>query len=98
AKQLPHLFQFGETHGLDDVAKRSYVQPLYNALNKSNLKKEKWFIPSANNFMHDAKGRMVALPYMAEVPVMFYNVEAFKKAGLNPAQPSREWQQLQDQL
>lgn len=98
AKQLPHVFQFGETHGLDDVAKRSYVQPLYNALNKSNLKNEKWFIPSANNFMHDAKGRMVALPYMAEVPVMFYNVEAFKKAGLNPAQPSREWQQLQDQL
>ncbi|MCQ9616752.1 extracellular solute-binding protein [Paenalcaligenes niemegkensis] len=98
AKDRPNLFQLGETSGLDDVAQRSYVLPLYTLTAKSPIKTGTWFLPAANNFMHDAKGRMLALPLMAEIPVMFYNLDAFKKAGIVPTEPSRAWHDLQAQL
>lgn len=97
-KNRPHLFEMGETSGLDDVAQRRYILPAYSLMAKAPIKTTDWFLPAANNFMHDAKGRMLALPFMAEIPVMFYNEEAFKKAGLNPAVPARAWHELQAQL
>ncbi|HHU95479.1 MAG TPA: extracellular solute-binding protein [Alcaligenaceae bacterium] len=97
-KDRPHLVQLSEMSSLDEVAARPYIWPLYQALAKNPVKNAKWFLPAENNFMHDAKGRLLALPLMAEVPVMYYNVEAFKKAGLTPTQPSRAWLSLQEQL
>ena len=97
-KKRPNLFQMGEMSGMDDVAQRAYVLPAHTLLAKSGIKTSDWFLPAANNFMHDTQGRMVALPLMAEIPVMFYNVDAFKKAGLSPAEPARAWHDLQAQL
>lgn len=97
-KTLPALVELGDTHTLDEIAQRAYIEPLYTLLNTPELKKTKWFVSSDNAFIHDAKGRLMAFPYMLEIPVMYYNVGAFKKAGLVPEVPQRSWIGLQDQL
>lgn len=97
-KTLPALVELGDTHTLDEISQRAYIQPLYTLLNTPDLKKTKWFVSSDNAFIHDAKGRLMALPYMLEIPVMYYNVGAFKKAGLVPEVPQRSWIGLQGQL
>lgn len=97
-KERPQLVQLPEVSGLDDVSTRSYIWPLHQALAKNPVKNARWFLPAENNFMHDARGNLLALPMMAEIPVMYYNVDAFKKAGLTPQQPSRAWLELQEQL
>lgn len=97
-KDRPNIVQLPEVSGMSDVATRPYIWPLSQALAKDPIKNVKWFLPADNNFMHSAKGQLVALPFMAEIPVMYYNIEAFKKAGIAPAQPSRSWYELQDQL
>ena len=98
--ERPNIVQLPEISGLNDVATRPYILPLYQALakNKDAVKNVKWFLPADNNFMHTTKGQLIALPFMAEVPVMYYNTNAFKKAGLTPEEPSRSWQDLQAQL
>lgn len=97
-KKLPALVELGDTHTLEEISQRDYIEPLYTLLNAPELKKTKWFVSSDNAFIHDAKGRLMAFPYMLEVPVMYYNVEAFKKAGLVPGVPLRSWIGLQGQL
>lgn len=92
----PHLAQLEENRAPDSGA-RSYVQPLHALLATHPIKNAKWLISGNNSFAHDSKGRPVAFPYMAEVPVMYYNIDAFKKAGL-PPKPERSWSGLQDQL
>lgn len=92
----PHLAQLEENRA-PGGAGRSYVQPLHALLATHPIKNAKWFLQGKNAFGHDANGRMLAFPYMAEVPVMFYNIDAFKKANLK-AQPERSWAGLQDQL
>lgn len=92
----PHIAQLEENRA-PNGGERSYVQPLYTLLGSHPIKDAKWFLSGENAFSHDSKGRLLALPYMAEVPVMFYNIDAFKKAGLKP-QPERSWSGLQAQL
>jgi sn-glycerol 3-phosphate transport system substrate-binding protein len=46
----------------------------------------------------DAKGRLVALPVLYSTPVLFYNKNAFRKAGLNPEQPPKTWFEMQGML
>lgn len=97
-EKRPHLVQLPEATGLDDVATRGYIRPMYQLLANQGLKESTWYLPKENNFLHDSNGRQLALPLMAEVPVMFYNIDAFKRAGIEPAQPKRAWQELQSQL
>lgn len=92
----PHLAQLEENRA-PDAGARSFVQPLHALLATHPIKNATWFVSGANAFAHDSKGRLVAFPYMAEVPVMFYNIDAFKKAKL-PPKPERSWSGLQDQL
>lgn len=96
--QRPHLVQLPETTGLDDVATRSYIRPMYQLLANQPMTEATWFLPKENNFLHDRQGRLLALPLMAEVPVMFYNVAAFEKAEIPDSKPSRAWSELQSQL
>lgn len=98
SKSLPAIAHIGDTHTLDDVAKLSYVQPFYKIQNNSGLNKLHWFVSKDNAFIRDAKGRLMVFPLMLEIPVMYYNLDAFKKANIKPATPDRAWVELQGQL
>ena len=97
-KNIPHLVQLDDNRAPEEIANLSYILPLHTLLAKHPIKDAKWFLSNDNTFMHDSRGRLLAFPYMAEIPVMYYNTEAFKKAGINPAVPARSWRGLQDQL
>lgn len=96
--QGPNLVQLDARRSPDAHDGNTNVKPLHSLLAKYPIKNIKWFVHSENGFARDDKGRLMAFPYMAEVPVMFYNVAAFKKAGLNPPAPQRAWSELQGQL
>lgn len=98
SKKAPNLVQLDDNRNPDAIAKRSYILPMYSLLAKHPIKDAKWFVAADAGFMRDAKGRLLALPYMVNVPVMFYNISAFQKAGIVPAEPQRSWPGLQDQL
>jgi len=94
----PSLVQLDARRSPDPNDGHNNVKPLYPLLAKHPIKDAKWFIHPESGFARDDKGRLMAFPYMAEVPVMFYNVGAFKKAGLKPEVPNRAWDQLQGQI
>ncbi len=52
----------------------------------------------ANPSLLDAKGNVLGLPIGLGTPIMFYNRDAFKKAGLDPEQPPKTWWDLQQAL
>ncbi|PRX17783.1 carbohydrate ABC transporter substrate-binding protein (CUT1 family) [Orenia metallireducens] len=41
-----------------------------------------------------ADGKTWSIPFQRSTPVMYYNKEAFAKAGLNPEKPPKNWDQL----
>jgi len=97
-KDIPQLVQLDDNRAPEALEGRRYVKPLYAVLAKHPIKDDDWFVSADNGFVRDARGRLLAFPYMVEIPVMYYNVTAFKKAGLQPAVPQRSWEGLQGQL
>lgn len=97
-RNRPHLVQLEEARLPDMSAMRSYIQPLHVLLARHPVDGVDWFLPAQNTASRDSKGRLVAFPYMLDIPVMFYSIDAFKKAGLNPAKPERAWSDLQAQV
>lgn len=94
----PNLVQLEARRSPEQHDGHSDVKPLNVVLHKYPIKDAKWFLHPENGFARDDKGRLMAFPYMAEVPVMYYNIGAFKKAGLKPEKPHRDWSVLQGQL
>lgn len=95
---VPNLVQLDARRSPEAHDGHNNVKPLYPLLTKYPVKDAKWFVHPENGFARDDKGRLMAFPYMAEVPVMYYNIAAFKKAGLKPEAPNRDWSLLQGQL
>lgn len=53
------------------------------------------FLPQLVGAVDDLRGRMQGLPVGMALPVLFYNKEAFAKAGLDPERPPRTWWEVQ---
>ncbi|MEI2416100.1 extracellular solute-binding protein [Orrella sp. JC864] len=98
AKKAPHLVQIADNHSPEVIAEHKNILPMYRLLDDYPIRDLAWFLPQTSNFVRDSRGRLLAFPFMAEVPVMFYNLDAYKKAGLDPKAPARTWNDLQAEL
>ena len=97
-KQGPHLLQLADNHSPEVVADSKAILPLYQLLAKYPIKDVSWYLPQTSSFVRDERNRLLAFPWMAEMPVMFYNIDHYKKAGLNALKPARTWADLQTEL
>lgn len=98
AKKSPHLVQIEDNRSPEVIAEHDAILPMHRLLADYPIKDLAWFLPQTSNFVRDGRGRLLAFPFMAEVPVMFYNLDAYKKAGLDPSTPARTWNDLQGDL
>src|ERR1700737_26506 len=56
---------------------------------------EKACVPPIASYYSDAKtGHLVSMPFNSSTPVLYYNKDAFKKAGLDPNQPPKTWDEV----
>ncbi len=94
----PELIQIDESYIPDPSSKRSYLMPLHKVLNNHPIKGVDWFLPAKNSVSRDASGRLESFPFALDIPVIFYNLESFKKANINPPTPKRSWIDLQEQV
>jgi len=94
----PDLVQLNDTHSPEVIAQFKEVLPLHQFLTKYPIKDANWFLEKTTSFVRDDKGRLLAFPFMAEIPIMVYNLDAYKRAGLDPKKPAETWGDLQTHL
>ncbi len=52
------------------------------------------YLPAVRGYYSTADGKMVGMPFNSSTPVLWYNKDDFKKAGLDPNVPPKTWAQL----
>ena len=52
------------------------------------------FLPNVLSLATTDDGKQIGIPYSVSVPVLYYNPDIFRQAGLNPDQPPRTWQEV----
>lgn len=97
-KRKPDLIQLDDNHSPEIVSQHKEIVPLYQLLKQYPIADLGWYLPQTTGFVRDSKNQLLAFPFMAEIPVMFYNLDAYRKAGLNPSQPAATWTDLQAHL
>jgi len=54
------------------------------------------FLGAVAGYYSSSSGKLVSMPFNSSTPVMYYNKDAFQKAGLNPDQPPKTWPEVAD--
>ncbi len=79
------------------MEQKTKFKPLFEIMRaaKQSLDASK-LSPELRYGLADAKGQLFALPVAFSTPVLFINKEAFRKAGLNPDLPPKNWADAQE--
>jgi sn-glycerol 3-phosphate transport system substrate-binding protein len=52
------------------------------------------YLPTVTGYYTTPEGKMLSMPFNSSTPILYYNVEAFKKAGLDPNKPPKTWPEV----
>lgn len=95
----PHLVQVAEAGSATLLAWRGAIRPAWQVLADSGLQlNAAALVPAVASAFSDADGRLLALPFNNATPILYYNKDAFRKAGLDPDKPPRTWYEMVDML
>ena len=91
----PALLQVYEVGTATMMASKA-IKPVYEVFSDAGITfDESQFVPTVSGYYTDAKtGHLLSQPFNSSTPVLYYNKDAFKKAGLDPEQPPKTWQAL----
>jgi sn-glycerol 3-phosphate transport system substrate-binding protein len=92
----PAILQVYEVGTATMMAAKKAVVPVTEVFKQAGVPlDQKAFVPAIASYYSDAKtGELVAMPFNSSTPVLYYNKEAFKKAGLNPNDPPKTWDEV----
>lgn len=92
----PAILQVYEVGTATMMASHAII-PAWQVFKQANVPfDEKQFVPAVVSYYSDANnGHMLSEPFNSSTPVLYYNKEAFKQAGLDPNQPPKTWQALE---
>jgi sn-glycerol 3-phosphate transport system substrate-binding protein len=95
AGQAPHLVQVFEVGTGTMLAAGKAVKPVWELAQETGLAIDpKAYIPAVRGYYSLADGRMASMPFNSSTGVMWYNKDAFRKAGLDPDKAPATWQEV----
>ncbi|HLV28840.1 MAG TPA: sn-glycerol-3-phosphate ABC transporter substrate-binding protein UgpB [Burkholderiaceae bacterium] len=52
------------------------------------------FLGAVAGYYSSSEGKLISMPFNSSTPVLYYNKDAFKKAGLDPESPPKTWKEV----
>ena len=97
-RQLPHLALLDDDDSMAFFGTRPRFKMLYQVMAESGAKLDvKHFFPLAADAVDDTLGRLQALPLGLSMPVLMWNKDVYRHAGLAPDIAPKTWWELQEQ-
>ncbi|MEX1330654.1 MAG: sn-glycerol-3-phosphate ABC transporter substrate-binding protein UgpB [Desulfobacterales bacterium] len=95
SKTPPHILQVFEVGTATMMAAKGAIKPVYEVMVESGLPFDpENYLPTVTSYYTTSDGKMLSMPFNSSTPILWYNVEAFKKAGLDPDKPPKTWPEV----
>ena len=91
-KDHPHILHVYEVETLSMMLRPDLFKPVGDIIEEREINR---YLRSVKAFYSDLNGEMLSFPWNISTGVLFYNKEAFKKAGLDPECPPKTWVELE---
>jgi len=97
AKEQPHIVQVFEVGTATMMAAKGAIYPVYELMaDAGEAFDPKAYLASVTGYYTDTDGNMLSMPFNSSTPILYYNKEAFRLAGLDPENPPKTWPELAD--
>ncbi len=84
AGNAPHILQVFEVGTATMMAARGAIKPVFQLMAEANEPFDpKAYLPAVAGYYSTSRGEMLSFPFNSSSAVMWYNKDAFRRAGLN---------------
>lgn len=95
AGNAPHVVQIFEVGTATMMAARGAIKPVYELMQETRTPFDpSVYLPAVRSYYSTADGKMVSMPFNSSTPILWYNKDAFRRAGLDPNRPPRTWTEV----
>ena len=95
AGNAPHVLQVFEVGTATMMAATGAIKPVHVLMREAGEKFDASnYLPTITGYYSTLKGEMLSFPFNSSSAVMWYNKDAFKKAGLDPNAPPKTWPEV----
>ncbi|MGC8979706.1 sn-glycerol-3-phosphate ABC transporter substrate-binding protein UgpB [Caldisericum sp.] len=95
AGKAPHIVQIFEVGTATMMASEGAIYPIYQLFKDTGVSlNPQNYISAVKDYYSFPDGRMAAMPFNSSTAVMWYNKDAFRKAGLDPNKPPKTWDEV----
>ena len=97
AKQQPHIVQVFEVGTASMMSAKGAIKPVYQLMQESGESFDpKDYLSAVTGYYTDAQGNMLSMPFNSSTPVLYYNKDAFAKAGLDASKAPATWPEVEE--
>ncbi|CAH1660982.1 sn-glycerol 3-phosphate ABC transporter periplasmic binding protein [Hyphomicrobiales bacterium] len=95
AKQPPHIMQVFDAGTGVMMGAQGAVKPVADVLTEAGAKFDKsQYLPGIVAYYSKPDGTMLSFPYNSSSSILYYNKDAFQKAGLDANAPPKTWKEV----
>jgi sn-glycerol 3-phosphate transport system substrate-binding protein len=92
----PAIVQVNEIATATMMAARGSVYPVFELMrDQGETFDPAAYLPAVTGYYTDMGGNMLSFPFNASTPILYYNKNLFRSAGLDPSQPPKTWPELE---
>jgi sn-glycerol 3-phosphate transport system substrate-binding protein len=95
SRSQPAIVQVNEIATATMMAARGAIYPVYELMRDQ---KEEFspgaYLPAVTGYYSDVAGNMLSFPFNASTPILYYNKDMFRSAGLDPAVAPKTWPEV----
>jgi sn-glycerol 3-phosphate transport system substrate-binding protein len=93
AKEQPHIVQVFEVGTATMMAAEGAIYPVEQVMKDAGEPFDKAiYLPAVISYYQTSSGELLSMPFNSSTPVLWYNKDAFKKAGV--ASPPKTWDDM----
>lgn len=92
SRSQPAIVQVNEIATATMMAAKGATYPVHELMrNESEPFFPTSYLPAVTGYYTDIAGNMLSFPFNASTPILYYNKELFRRAGLDPEAPPKTW-------
>jgi len=91
----PAIVQVNEIATATMTAARGAIYPVYELMrDQAEPFSPAAYLPAVSGYYADAAGNMLSFPFNASTPILYYNKDLFRAAGLDPEAAPKTWPEV----
>lgn len=95
AGKQPNILQVFEVGTATMMGAKGAIKPVYELMAEAGIAFDSAdYLSAVAGYYTTTDGKMLSMPFNSSTPVLWWNKEAFKKAGLDPEAPPKTWPEV----